>query len=71
MCTLGAAICSAFFPHKWNECTEDLIKGGEIIAQRIVSFVKSTEPLDMNWSNFVQVMLSDAGSMEALERLLS
>jgi|SRR5579863_6946781 len=71
MCTLGAAICSAFFPHKCDESIGDLIKGGEIIAQQIVSFVKSTEPLDMNWRNFVQVMLLDAEGLQALDRLLS
>lgn len=71
MCTLGAAICSAFFPHKWNQSKADIIKGGEIIAQRIISFVKFTEPLDMNWRNFVQVMLLDTSGLESLDRLLS
>jgi hypothetical protein len=68
---LGTAICSAFFPHKCDESTGDFIKGGEIIAQQIVSFVKSTEPLDMNWRNFVQVMLLDAEGLQAFDRLLS
>lgn len=71
MCTLGAAICSALFPHKSSESKADIIKGGEIIAQRIVRFVKSTEPLDMNWRHFDQAMLSDSTGLEALDRLLA
>lgn len=69
--TLGAAICSAYFPGKLTSNLPAIIKGGNTLAKHVLSAVDRQEPLVTGWREFVAAMLHVDGGLEAIERLLT